>query len=414
MKKRISPRKLPGSLRLFQAAALLLLAVCCLPIFAETASSIVEHDGAYFLYRDGKPLTAGYDALEMKDHPGFPGLVIARRRGKEGMLEASTGRILLPVIYQNIDTDTLEKFGLVQARDGKTTRFFASEGQPAEVPAYDAVGNFSAVGEGRWKALAERHGNLLEVTLGNGRLMSENPAPKYLPIIVLPPGMRPQPTNPDGPLNGTYVAAPYPDLKSAWEAWKQGKLREPGQPAIVIHGDVAYVSFAEFKNAPLPQAGNTLSACQTDSGVTLRKFQPGAGCTVKSPVLFRLQLEHDHTLRCEECGPGIPPQWHYLPPVIHSLVGIGVALKKSPDNTSAIVVGVMPKSPAAQAGLEPGDKVVAVDSQSTAPLSLTQIVERIRGQAGTSVKLNVHRESRQFVLDVKRQSMNVSENIEDR
>ncbi|HEY7060421.1 MAG TPA: S41 family peptidase [Chloroflexota bacterium] len=67
--------------------------------------------------------------------------------------------------------------------------------------------------------------------------------------------------------------------------------------------------------------------------------------------------------------------------------GIGARM----EGTTPTIVEVFPDSPAAQAGLGPGDTILAVDGQSTANSKLDEVVDHIRGPEGTPVSLQVQR-----------------------
>jgi serine protease Do len=71
---------------------------------------------------------------------------------------------------------------------------------------------------------------------------------------------------------------------------------------------------------------------------------------------------------------------------------IGMALKSSPpDVTGALVVAVEPKSPAALAGIRPGDLVVAYDGEPVAePAGL--VLQLTRTPIGEQVPLTVVRD----------------------
>lgn len=56
------------------------------------------------------------------------------------------------------------------------------------------------------------------------------------------------------------------------------------------------------------------------------------------------------------------------------------------------IVSPLPKTPATQAGLRPGDRIVAVDGVSTQGMSLDEVVQALRGDSGTIVKLEVQRD----------------------
>jgi carboxyl-terminal processing protease len=67
--------------------------------------------------------------------------------------------------------------------------------------------------------------------------------------------------------------------------------------------------------------------------------------------------------------------------------GIGARM----EGTEPTVVEVFPNSPAAQAGLGPGDTIVAVDGQPTSSWKLDDVVNHIRGPEGTPLTLDVRR-----------------------
>ncbi len=76
-----------------------------------------------------------------------------------------------------------------------------------------------------------------------------------------------------------------------------------------------------------------------------------------------------------------------------SFIGVGLALSPAADDgTGALVVGVLPDSPAARANVpvsQPPARIVAVDGADVRSLPLTTIVERTRGPLGSSVTLTL-------------------------
>ncbi len=74
-----------------------------------------------------------------------------------------------------------------------------------------------------------------------------------------------------------------------------------------------------------------------------------------------------------------------------TFVGIGVQVAPD-DGKGGIVVGrVFPNTPALEAGLQRGDRVIAVDGKSTTGQTQDEIVASIRGPAGTQVTLTIVR-----------------------
>jgi carboxyl-terminal processing protease len=77
--------------------------------------------------------------------------------------------------------------------------------------------------------------------------------------------------------------------------------------------------------------------------------------------------------------------------------GVGVRVTRPDPSALPYVVEVFRDSPAAGAGVQPGDQIVAVDGQTTQGRSLTEVVTGIRGAQGTPVVLTVTRGDRQNV-----------------
>jgi carboxyl-terminal processing protease len=72
--------------------------------------------------------------------------------------------------------------------------------------------------------------------------------------------------------------------------------------------------------------------------------------------------------------------------------GIGVELTlegKVPE-----VISPIDGTPASEAGIEPGDRIVKIDSQPTTGMDVEEIVKRLRGPAGTRVTLTITRSDR--------------------
>jgi carboxyl-terminal processing protease len=68
-----------------------------------------------------------------------------------------------------------------------------------------------------------------------------------------------------------------------------------------------------------------------------------------------------------------------------NFVGLGVELKS--DKAALLIVKVIPGSPAQQAGIMPGDRIVAVDGHSTAELTTDQAANMLQGKEGSYVNV---------------------------
>ena len=71
--------------------------------------------------------------------------------------------------------------------------------------------------------------------------------------------------------------------------------------------------------------------------------------------------------------------------------GIGAMLGIDQSTNRVQVIRVFPNNPADKAGLKPGDYVIKVNDQPTDDMSIDVAVSKIRGEAGTTVKLTVSR-----------------------
>lgn len=80
--------------------------------------------------------------------------------------------------------------------------------------------------------------------------------------------------------------------------------------------------------------------------------------------------------------------------------GIGAQVTMNKSN-QPVIVAPLENSPAQKAGIKTGDIILAVDGQSTAGKSLTEVVLEIRGPAGTSVKLMVQHEGETTPVDIE-------------
>lgn len=81
------------------------------------------------------------------------------------------------------------------------------------------------------------------------------------------------------------------------------------------------------------------------------------------------------------------------------LVGLGVEIVK-PQNAPLLVVNVMPDSPAAAAGLRPGDRLVEIDGKLTQKLDMERCLALTRGKEGSTVQLKVGREGMEDLLEL--------------
>ena len=79
-------------------------------------------------------------------------------------------------------------------------------------------------------------------------------------------------------------------------------------------------------------------------------------------------------------------------PDLYRYTTVGLQFARQSDNTYA-VMGIWKNSPAEEAGIKPGDRVVAVNGTPTESLSAAQISSQLHGEEGTGVRLIMKRNS---------------------
>jgi carboxyl-terminal processing protease len=85
----------------------------------------------------------------------------------------------------------------------------------------------------------------------------------------------------------------------------------------------------------------------------------------------------------------------------------GIGAWVDPDGEYLVIISPMPGSPAEEAGLEPGDQVIAIDGDDMTGIDGSLVIRRILGPAGTSVRLTILREGEfePFDVDIVRASI---------
>ncbi len=73
------------------------------------------------------------------------------------------------------------------------------------------------------------------------------------------------------------------------------------------------------------------------------------------------------------------------------LSGIGIQLGVDRQTEKLTVIEPIPNSPAVEAGLKSGDRILSIDGKSTELMSLEQASAEIKGEVGTEVKLKISR-----------------------
>jgi carboxyl-terminal processing protease len=86
-------------------------------------------------------------------------------------------------------------------------------------------------------------------------------------------------------------------------------------------------------------------------------------------------------------------QYQQMTAVTHGQFG-GIGVELTLEGKVPEVISPIDGTPAAEAGIEPGDRIVKIDTQPTTGMDVEEIVKRLRGPAGTRVTLTITRNDR--------------------
>ncbi len=92
--------------------------------------------------------------------------------------------------------------------------------------------------------------------------------------------------------------------------------------------------------------------------------------------------------------------------------GIGVHISYDDENKGIIILGIMPNTPAQEAGLKVGDIILTVDDLVVTKETYSECTDKIKGEEGSTVKLTILRNSDEMLeKQIQRKTISVN-NIE--
>lgn len=101
-------------------------------------------------------------------------------------------------------------------------------------------------------------------------------------------------------------------------------------------------------------------------------------------------------MSCSGTGPGIGNRGGSWPG------GIGVTLRHRPSEGVLVVDRVPPEGSAERAGLREGDRITSIDGTAVEGRTTEAVVRSLRGEVGTTVRLEVLRDGVRRVVTVER------------
>ncbi|MCI9287576.1 MAG: S41 family peptidase [Clostridia bacterium] len=94
--------------------------------------------------------------------------------------------------------------------------------------------------------------------------------------------------------------------------------------------------------------------------------------------------------------------------VMGNFTGIGIYLTKDIEKNAVIVISPIKDTPAHKAGILPGDIITKVDGVSYTGEELTEASNKIKGEIGTSVKLEILRDGKTMEFEVTREHIKIN------
>jgi carboxyl-terminal processing protease len=171
------------------------------------------------------------------------------------------------------------------------------------------------------------------------------------------------------------------------------------------NGLAAVIAFILLGLLPWGRFAGSLRASPPDSSVN--RSAPGVISTfTKAYALveknFATPIDADQAIY-DGALPGVTrsldPHTNFLDPKEYALWNedqkghySGVGMEVSPRHNQTVVHAPFPGSPAYRAGIRPGDIIVSVDGKSTDRLTTNEVVDLLKGDRGSSVKIGVRRE----------------------
>lgn len=94
--------------------------------------------------------------------------------------------------------------------------------------------------------------------------------------------------------------------------------------------------------------------------------------------------------------------------VMGNFDGIGIYLTQDTEKNAILIISPIKDSPAAKAGILPGDIITKVDGVSYTGEQLTEASNKIKGETGTTVKLEILRDGKLLDFEVKRENIKIN------
>ena len=97
----------------------------------------------------------------------------------------------------------------------------------------------------------------------------------------------------------------------------------------------------------------------------------------------------------------------YLEQAHNAYVGVGITITAREDGQGFDILSVEETGPAQEAGIQPEDRLTAVDGQSVVGMTSTEVRNLVRGEEGSTVELTILRSGEEIIFQVERRELQV-------
>ena len=98
----------------------------------------------------------------------------------------------------------------------------------------------------------------------------------------------------------------------------------------------------------------------------------------------------------------------YMADTTGNFVGVGVYMVQDTEANKIMVLAPIKGGPAEKAGIQPGDYIIAVDGVEYTGEQMTEASNKIKGEEGTTVKIEVLRGSETLTFELTRENVKVN------
>lgn len=98
----------------------------------------------------------------------------------------------------------------------------------------------------------------------------------------------------------------------------------------------------------------------------------------------------------------------YLEDTMGNFVGIGIYMVKDTQTNKIMVLSPIKNSPAEKAGIQPGDYIIKINDVEYTGEQMTEASNKIKGEEGSTVKLEILRENETLTYEIKRENIKVN------